>query len=527
MRFWLDSSTGQEVPSALRAALCSAALEPATAPDLAMPSEQSLGAADAIIAARAAIRASALARESSPRVSQQLKVVDDYYEGVLRSLEERRARATEHRAGLLEAQVEATKTEWSRRRAEVTEELTPAVEVHPFRLHVLAVPAYRVPFVVRRGAREYPLDLRYVPATATFLAPPCPRCGASAILVAAKDRLGCRSCLAASPKPGLPAPIDPPAAAREPPAIRQRAVPKSPPTPKDPAGAPGPPTSQQGLEAPKAPLAVPRVPRRSRVSSGRVTPKGGPTGSPLEKTGLRVAVSFWTSAWSGDLKRTAKVVPGSPLAALLRLYGSRGPALVVGSGDRGRPEGIGTSTVDAYEDALEVTAGDLRFGEGSDVPFTLFWQRSSGALVEVEAFPLERWGRALTWRGAAGSQLRDRFKAFLRSPPAPLSPLARTPALVLDRAARFLGLAYATRCLAVWWYLTEEVVAFPEQGSVDPALAAAVELIVSRARRPHRHGHRSGRALRLSRRAGPAPSAPSSNCHRRRDWAALVAATKS
>jgi hypothetical protein len=136
--------------------------------------------------------------------------------------------------------------------------------------------------------------------------------------------------------------------------------------------------------------------------------------------------------------------------------------------------------MDADEDSLQVTAGDLRFGEGNDVPFALFWQRSSRALVEVEAFPLESWGDALTWRGAAGSQLRDRFEPFLQGPPAPLGPVAGTPTLLLERATRFLGLAYAARCVAVWWYLTEEVVAFPEQGPGEPAWAAAVELVVLR-----------------------------------------------
>ena len=131
--------------------------------------------------------------------------MDEYYERVLASLDERRARAVEHRAELIAAQADATKAEWLRRRAEVTEELTPTVDTHPFRLHVLEVPAYEVLCVVRRGTREYPLPLTYVQATASFLAPQCPFCGASTTLIAGKERLGCRSCLGGNTEPARPA----------------------------------------------------------------------------------------------------------------------------------------------------------------------------------------------------------------------------------------------------------------------------------------------------------------------------------
>ena len=104
---------------------------------------------------------------------------------------------------MLAAQADATRVEWARRRAEVTDEMMPLATVDPFRLHVFGVPAWRAPAVVKRGSRAYPLDLVWVPLVSSFLTPACPSCGSRAMLVAAKSGLGCRNCTRpeATPEP--------------------------------------------------------------------------------------------------------------------------------------------------------------------------------------------------------------------------------------------------------------------------------------------------------------------------------------
>jgi len=90
---------------------------------------------------------------------------------------------------MLAAQSVATRVEWERRRAEVTDEMMPVAIVDPFRLHVFGVPAWRVSAVVKRGSRAYPLDLVWVPMISSFLPPACPSCGSRATLVAARAGL--------------------------------------------------------------------------------------------------------------------------------------------------------------------------------------------------------------------------------------------------------------------------------------------------------------------------------------------------
>ena len=143
------------------------------------------------------------------------------------------------------------------------------------------------------------------------------------------------------------------------------------------------------------------------------------------------------------------------------------------------PDSIGTSTEDVGG-GIRVTEGRLRFGAHSQAQFALFWRQGSGALLEVEAFPLEHLGYGLMLRDSYGALLRERLAAFLVPPPAPAAELGPTPAVLLQHAARSLGLAYAARCMALWWYLTEgtEDSAVTVAWAGELALAAAVESVV-------------------------------------------------
>jgi len=73
-----------------------------------------------------------------------------YYDDMLAALDRWRRSATPEGRGMLDA----TRAERSRRLAEVEEKFRPAHTIRLFRLHVLWVPALRLPCVVLRGHRE-------------------------------------------------------------------------------------------------------------------------------------------------------------------------------------------------------------------------------------------------------------------------------------------------------------------------------------------------------------------------------------
>lgn len=118
-----------------------------------------------------------------------------YYDEALAALDRRRRAAAPDKRGMLDAKLTATRAERARRLAEVEEKFRPAHTIRLFRLHLLWVPALRLPCVVQRGHREFPLTLRWLRPVRAFSPAPCPHCGALQPLVAAKDRLGCRLCL--------------------------------------------------------------------------------------------------------------------------------------------------------------------------------------------------------------------------------------------------------------------------------------------------------------------------------------------
>jgi hypothetical protein len=484
---WVAADSGHAVPGDLRERLCTAALEPGVATATEVSVGESVARAHGLLRARAQSRVEDLARQTSVRLRGQLDVVDDYYRRVMSSIDERLARATRARVGMLEEQAEASKREWTRRRAEVADDLTPSFEVRPFRLHLVAVPSYTVPAVVRRGPRLYQLTLRYIPAVSSFLPVPCPLCGERAVLVAGKDRLGCRSCMTPA------GPVGPTDQAED----------------GDPASAPSDRTDDTRNERDQAPgpgrKSVPSdrqpsaratrsesPPRTAhshgtgapKRSTGRVTPKRAGGGRPAtSQTGVRTAMSFWSAVQSGEL-RPRDAVPNSPMRALLRLYGALGPALVIGVEDVGRMTAVTASPVSDGPDGVSSTAGDLRCSGEDDMPFTLHWKPGSrSSLLEVEGFPLERLGPFLARRDELGTIYRRRFHDLLVPPPEPIVDLDPTARVLLDKAAQFAGLGYATRCMAAWWYVGDgEGDGRPPIDGVDPppAAAAAVESIVAK-----------------------------------------------
>jgi hypothetical protein len=146
---------------------------------------------------RAAARQASLAVQARRPLDAELGRADAYYDAALESIARRRAGAPADRVRMLDGQAEATRAEHTRRRREIEDEYEPRHELRPFRLHLVYVPGYALETDVRRGSRSYRCELAWVPAAGQFAAIRCPTCGATAPLIATRERLGCRACTVA------------------------------------------------------------------------------------------------------------------------------------------------------------------------------------------------------------------------------------------------------------------------------------------------------------------------------------------
>jgi hypothetical protein len=170
------------------------------------------------------------------------------------------------------------------------------------------------------------------------------------------------------------------------------------------------------------------------------------------------------------------------MRSLLRLYGPRGPASVVGLGESERIVGVATAPVDVDAGGTSTIAGDIKCAGAVEIDFVLSWSPGSRSnLLEIQGFPLEHLAPLLARRDHYGKIIRQRYGEYLVAPPEPVIELDPTSAVLLNRSARLAGLAYAMRCIAAWEYATErdeEWGATAER--LDPAMAAAVESLVSK-----------------------------------------------
>lgn len=153
-----------------------------------------IGEAHRILDSAAARRRDTLSEQASDAHRQERAHARAYYDDTLRSLERRRAAAAPDRAELLAARAVSTREERTRRLAEIDEKYQARHVIRPFRLHVVAVPGWRVPLDVRRGPRRYPVERDWLPALGGYADERCPHCGAAAPLSAGKTRLGCVRC---------------------------------------------------------------------------------------------------------------------------------------------------------------------------------------------------------------------------------------------------------------------------------------------------------------------------------------------
>ena len=132
-----------------------------------------------------------------------------YYADAIAGIERRLATAPGDRKPVLEQRLRSTREEEARRLAEIAEKYEGRHSIRPYRLHVIEVPALRVPADVRRGDRRYPMAFDWLLPAGAFSPVRCPSCGGDAPLVAGKQKLGCERCLPRTPRPSAPVPGGP------------------------------------------------------------------------------------------------------------------------------------------------------------------------------------------------------------------------------------------------------------------------------------------------------------------------------
>lgn len=389
-----------------------------------------LAAAHRFLDEAATVRGRALAAGADAERAAEITRATDYYAAALAAIDKRRTDADPQRAARLDSRAQATLAERDRRLAEITEKYRADHTLRPYRLQLINVPGWRLSTDVRRGDRRWPVTFDYLPLLGTIAPTRCPHCRALAPLVAAKTHLGCTTCL----------PPAPPAPAAK--ATRTPAPPQKPPT------AAAPLVSRRPAPAPpRTPVARPARPARP------VQP-----GKPED----RKVVNFWNHVGAGDHRKLARLVAAdSPLAALVRLYGSAGPAYGIGVPVGATPTSFTSRHYDRpVAGSRGGTAGTLETRHDS-FPYLLLW--SSDRLLD-EILPY-----SMPWHLGRAAFI-SRLPKVAPPPRIDLDPVA---ALLLSGITVHHGLTFTARALAAWWRLPESAELLAR---FDPAtLAAALD----------------------------------------------------
>ncbi|MGH9062605.1 MAG: hypothetical protein ACRD0L_01260, partial [Acidimicrobiales bacterium] len=219
------------------------------------------------------------------------------------------------------------------------------------------------------------------------------------------------------------------------------------------------------------------VPRRAGAPSGRVTaPKTYGAARRVEKAGRRLALDLWEGAVSGRRWAPSATAPGSPLAALYRIYGPSGPLRAIGLTPGMVPDDLMTiASLPCSTKPALATTGCLH-AEGLPYPYTLRWQfgpADKPVVAEVLGLP-EALDLVLPRRLSPFAALRLGLGHL--DPPSghPLDPVGS--ALWEHEPPRY-GLAFAVRCIAAWWRARESA---SFSGENREALAAGLARLVGR-----------------------------------------------
>lgn len=391
-----------------------------------------LAAAHQLLDEAATVRGQALAAGADAERAEEIARAADYYAAALAAIDKRRADADPHRAALLDSRAQATLAERDRRLAEITEKYRHSHALRPYRLQLIDIPAWRLATDVRRGDRRWSFTFDYLPLLGTVAPPRCPNCQAHAPLVAAKTHLGCATCLPAA-TPTTPTTRN--ASVTGKPPVTEKAPTR--PAPPRPGTAPAPTTNRDR----KPPAA--KQPHRAPAARSARTPLAEPVRPALPgKAEERKVVNFWNHVGAGEHRKLARLVAaGSPLAALIRLYGAAGPLYGIGVPAGVTPIGFTCANCDhPVAGDRGGTAGVLETHR-DEYPYLLLW--SSDRLLD-EILPY-----SAPWH-------LGRISGFHRPPtvaPAPRIDLDPVAALLLTNTTTRHGLTFTARALAAWWRL--------------------------------------------------------------------------
>lgn len=481
---WVDADSGLPLTAALTAGLATAptgvGLDHAVLP---VDRGQAAAAAQRLLEQRSEERLAVLARQSHPARDAELARVQDYYRAVLDGLAKRSTTASIDRRPLLEARADATRAERERRLAEVEEKFRGSRSIRWYRLHELLVPTARLTVTIRRGSREYPFHLRWLLPLQTVAPFRCPHCASEGPLVAGKHRLGCGHCLSRSLPDDAPGPrrVEEPALARpsaEVPGMRQ----ESSAVPAPLAGVPTPRSA--GSSPPAQPMDAP-LPAAPRPGGRRASSRTSSPGAPAPRfdpqrcvdDGNRLAFRFWEDVVQDDRKLVRLISPDSPAAAALRVWGTFGPALVLGIPAGSRLTELDAATVAHPDAVLQATEGWLRSPRWH-YPYVLRWEGRSGRPGAIRVAEVVS-GRAPTGSRLSAHAVQSWWRDPLRARPLPPARTALDPvAAALWRVELpTRGPYLLLRCLAAWWRTQGQLA--PASADVPAAAAALARLVAA------------------------------------------------
>jgi hypothetical protein len=441
---WVDVPSRRLLPAGITERLARAAIDSGGMPSDPGQVLPAVAEAHRLIDAAALARRGTLAGEVNGAHQAERARAVAYYADAIAAIERRLATAPADRRAVLEERMRGTREEEARRLAEIAEKYAASHVIRPYRLHLIEVPALRLPTDIRRGDRRYPMTFDWLLPAGAFAPVRCPSCGGEAPLVAGKQKLGCETCLpprvesVAAPPAKAGAKAAQPATASQPP-------PKSKVPPKARTTTASPPRE-------------PVVPPRAKQREMRRPPE-------------QIAEELWTAMVGGLSENASRLLePGSPAAALYRVFGPSGLTQAIGLA----PDVVPYS----------YTAGRYQLGASADLVSgiltgmdesqrTYFLSHRSGRIAEVLPCPVyasgQLWHPFWRWHHWDESWTRGRVPRA-----ASLDLVGRT---LFAIGPLWHGLAVTARSVAAW----ERIGDFRQRLLDDRsplAVAAAVDRLV-------------------------------------------------
>ncbi len=448
---WVDVPSRRELPAGLVARLHRAEVSEHISGATPLPPEgllPAVAAAHRLIDIGAAARRQALAAEVSGAFQSEQGRAAAYYADAIAGIERRLGTAPPDRRAVLEQRLCSTREEQSRRLAEIAEKYEARHMIRPYRLHVMLVPALRVPADVLRGDRRYPMSFDWLMPAGAYAPVRCPSCDGEAPLVAGKLKLGCEICL--PPKPSLPA------------SPARHATVKPAPAAPDTAGFVRPaPRARAARPATGVKPVPPQAKRRAVPPQVRKDQR---------KATATLAERLWRAVAAGDRRTLTRILqPGSPAAALDRILGPAGLCRVLGLPPAEEPDRFSAETSGA------VITGTLLGTGGTECPYHIYCR--DGQAVEVLPFPVGHDGAfwPFYWWGAQP----DARWAGGRIVPARGLDAVEIPLAVAG--ASWNGLPVAARAVAAWGRISAAHDKLLSAHAPDPLAAAISRLVAGRA----------------------------------------------